>query len=155
MGGLKQEEEAIFKAIVESDVIRYTVQPAAAVPTLLVSDAAAAAWAWAAYVVVVAAAVVPNPCWICGLFVSTPTVEAFQSDIAVASGAAGAEVDLGIVCATSELFAVVEGKSLWLPLPYPVRVAGSPAISLRIRKSTAVSAAGWSVKVSIAAAVGT
>jgi hypothetical protein len=149
-----QEVKSMFQAMVESGNVRYTVQPAAAAPTLLVSDAAAAAWAWAAYVQVVAAAVLPNPCWICGIFVSTPTVEAFQSDIAIATGAGGAETDLAIVSATTELFAVVEGKSLWIPLPYPIKVIGTPRLALRIRKSSAASAAGWSVKVSIAAAVG-
>lgn len=149
-----QEVKSMFQAMVESGNVRYTVQPAAAAPTLLVSDAAAAAWAWAAYVQVVAAAVLPDPCWICGIFVSTPTVEAFQSDIAIATGAAAAETDLAIVSATTELFAVVEGKSLWIPLPYPIKVIGTPRLALRIRKSSAASAAGWSVKVSIAAAVG-
>jgi len=151
---LSSRVSASFKALVDSGNIRYTVQPVGA-PTALVSDGAAAAWAWAAYVQVVAAGTVPDPCWITGIYVSTPVVEAFQSDIAIATGAAAAEVDLAIVCATEELFAVVEGKSLWLPIPYPVKVVGSPRLALRIRKSTAASAAGWSVKVGIAAAVGT
>lgn len=150
----KNEIDQLWMALVQSGNIRYTVQPAAAVPTLLVSDAAAAAWAWAAYVQVVAAAVLPNPCWICGISYSTPTVEAFQSDIAIATGAGAAEVDLAIVSATSELFAVVEGKSETITLPYPIRVVGTPRLALRIRKSSAASAAGFSVKVNIAAAVG-
>ncbi|MDD4986973.1 MAG: hypothetical protein PHQ43_14590 [Dehalococcoidales bacterium] len=151
--GLKAEVDQIFNAVVNSANVRHTVQPVGA-PTAMVSDGAAAAWAWAAYVQIVAAATIPNPCWLTGVFLTTPVVEAFLSDIAIASGAAAAEVDLAIVHAGEELFAVVEGKSIWIPLAYPVRIDGSPRLAGRIRKSSAASAAGWSLKVGIAAAVG-
>lgn len=152
--GLKSEVDQTFLALVESGNVRETVQPVGAV-IAAVSDAAAAANAWSAYVEIVAAAVIPNPCWLTCVYLSTPVVEAFISDLAIASGAGAAEVDLAIVHAVSELFAVVEGKSLQLTLPYPIKIAGSPRLAVRIRKSTAASAAGWSLKVGIASAVGT
>ena len=152
--GLPGEVKSSFQVLVESANIRYTVLPAGAAGTLMVSDGAAAAWAWAAYVQITAAAVIADPSWLVGVFLSTPTVEAFQSDIAIASGAGAAEVDLAIVSATSELFAVVEGKSLWIPLPHPIKLDGSPRLAGRVRKSTAASAAGWSLKVMLATAIG-
>jgi len=154
MGSIRTETDQVFLTLVESGNIRYTVQPVGA-PTAAVSDGAAAAWAWSAYVQIVAAAVVPDPCWLTGVYLTTPVVEAFLSDVAIASGALAAEVDLAIVHAGEELFAVVEGKSLYLPLPYPVKIIGSPRLATRIRKSSAASAAGWSLKVGIAAAIGT
>ncbi|MDD4985406.1 MAG: hypothetical protein PHQ43_06405 [Dehalococcoidales bacterium] len=152
--GLKQEVDQLFNALVESQNVRQVLHPAGAV-VAAVSDGAAAANAWSAYVQIVAAAVIPNPCWLVGVCLSTPVVEAFISDVAIASGAGAAEVDLAIVHAVSELFAVVEGKSLWLPLPYPIKIVGSPRLATRIRKSTAASAAGWSLKVAIATGIGT
>ncbi len=152
--GVPQETKATYKTLVESDLIRYTVQPVGA-PTAAVSDAAAGAWVWSAYVQIVAAAAVPNPCWLCGVFITTPVVEAFLADFAIASGVALAEVDLAMVHFGSELFAVVEGKNTPYMLPHPIRIVGSPRLAVRVRKSTAASLAGASMKLLIAAAVGT
>lgn len=144
--GLKQEVDALYAAQIESAAVRQVVYPAAAAPTAAVSDGAAAAWAWSAYVQIVAAAVIANPCWLVGLHVSTPVVEAFIGDFAIASGAGGAEVDLAIFPFTEELFAVVEGKSVIIPC-HPIKIVGTPRLAVRIRKSSAASAAGASIKV--------
>lgn len=151
---MSSQVNQLYQAEVGSDNVRYTVQPVGA-PTAAVSDAAAAAWAWSAYVQIVAAAVIPNPCWLYGVFLTTPVVEAFLCDIAIATGGAGAEVDIAIVHAGEELFAVVEGKSLQLLLPKPVKITGTPRLATRIRKSSAASAAGWSLKVGLIAGLGT
>ncbi|MDD5547098.1 MAG: hypothetical protein PHO67_08110 [Candidatus Omnitrophica bacterium] len=66
-----------------------------------------------------------------------------------------AEVDLAMVHFGSELFAVVEGKNTPYMLPHPIRIVGSPRLAVRVRKSTAASLAGASMKLLIAAAVGT
>lgn len=152
--GVPQEVKSTYKALVESGLIRYTVQPVGA-PIAAVSDGAAGAWVWSAYVQIIAAAVLPNPCWLCGIHVTTPVVEAFLADFAIASGAGGAEVDLAMFHFGSELFAVVEGKNTPYYLPYPIQIVGSPRLAVRIRKSTAASAAGATIKALIAAAVGT
>ena len=154
---LKAEVDQLFLATIESGNIRYTLQPVAA-PTVLVSDGAAAAWAWAAYVQIVAAAVIPNPCWLCGIICHTGVVETFEGDIAIARGAAAAEVDLALFHIIAEVGNITpaDGISVSVPplLPYAVRIAGSPRLACRLRKSTAASAAGISLKVLIASAVG-
>ena len=154
---LKSEVDQLFLATVESGNIRYTLQPIAA-PTTLVSDGAAAAWAWSAYVQIVSAAVIPNPCWLCGIICHTGVVETFQGDIAIASGAAAAEVDLAMFHIIAEVGTITpaDGISVSAPplLPYAIRIAGSPRLACRLRKSTAASAAGVSLKVLIANAIG-
>lgn len=152
--GLKSEMDATFNALVESGNIRYTVEPNLAAGIAAVSDGVVGAWAISPYVQIVAAAVVPNPCWFCGIIISTPVVEAFESDIVIAIGAGAAEVDIAAFYATSELFAVVEGKNTAYYLPFPIKVTGTPRFAVAIAKSTAASAAGWSLKIAIAAAVG-
>jgi hypothetical protein len=95
---------------------------------------------------IVAAGTIADPCWLVGLHISTPVIEAFIGDFAIASGAALAEVDLAIFPFAEELFAVVEGKSVTISCP-PIRINGSPRLAVRVRKSTAASAAGASIKV--------
>jgi hypothetical protein len=145
---------ANYLALINSGNIKQVVYPVAA-PTAAISDGAAAAWAWSAYVQIVAATTIPNPSWLVGVFMSTPTVEAFTADFAIATGAGGAEVDQAIFPFNEQLFAVVEGKSVTQFLPYPIRLAGQPRLSVRVRKSSAASAAGVSLKVIIATGVGT
>lgn len=156
MGSIKSEVDSSFLALVESGNIRYTTLPVAALATLLVSDGVVAAWAWAPYIQVVAAAVAPDPCWLCGISVHTGVVETFEGDIAVASGAGAAEVDLAMFHVVSGIPTAV-GVSTAGPLflPYPIRVVASPRFAVRLRKSSAASAAGCSVKLIVAAAVGT
>jgi len=154
---LKSEVDQLFLATVESGNIRYTLQPVAA-PTALVSGGAAAAWAWAPYVEIVAAAIIPNPCWLCGIICHTGVVETFSGDIAIASGAAAAEVDLALfhIIAEVGIITPADGISVSVPplLLHLVKIVGSPRLACRLRKSTAASAAGVSLKVLIASAVG-
>jgi len=144
-----------FRALVESGNVRQVVYPAGAAPTAAVSDGAAAAWAWSAYVQIVAAGTITDPSWLVGVFMCRPVVEAFTGDFAIASGAAAAEVDLAIFPFDEELFAVVEGKSVTQYLPYPIKITGAPRLAVRVRKDTAASAAGVSLRVIMAEAVGT
>ena len=167
MPPVSRQIDSTFLALVESGNIRYTTAPVAAAPVAIVSDGVVAAWAWAPYVQIVAAAVIPAPCWLCGFTIHTVAVESHNADIAIASGAAAAEVDLAIVHysgtwpvigVTAALIAAavpreVYSSTIWLP--YPVRIAASVRLAARIRKSTAVSVAGVSIKAMLAAAVGT
>ena len=164
--GLGARVRSSFRAQVESGNIRYTTAPVAAAPVAIVSDGVVAAWAWAPYITIVAAAVIPTPCWLCGVVIHTAVVENHNGDIAIASGAAATEVDLAmfhyagviaIVGATAALVAnaqpvTIASSTIWLP--YPIRIATSLRLAGRVRKSTAVSAAGVSVKVILASAVG-
>ena len=164
--GLKSEVDQVFLAAVESGNIRYTTAPVAAAPVAIVSDGVVAAWAWAPYVQIVAAAVIPAPCWLVGVTMHTVAVESHTADLAIASGALAAEVDLAmvhysgvwpVVGVTAALIAnavarVVDSFTIWLP--YPIRIATSIRLAGRIRKSSAASAAGVSVKVILASAVG-
>jgi len=153
MGGLKNEVDEVFLAQVESGNIRYNMYPVGA-GVAAVSDAGAAAWAWSAYVEIVAAAVIPNPGWLTGVFMHLPVVEAFYGDYAIAIGALGAEADVAEVPFGEELFAVVEGQTVFVPLAYPIRINGTPRVAVRLRKDTAASAAGCTMKIQIASAVG-
>jgi hypothetical protein len=154
MGSLKNEVDQLFLAHVESGNIRYNMYPVGA-GVAAVSDGAAAAWAWSAYVQIVAAAVIPNPGWLTGVFMHLPVIEAFYGDYAIAIGGAGVEVDLAEVPFGEELFAVVEGQTFFVPLAYPIRIVGTPRVAVRLRKDTAASAAGCTMKIQIASAVGT
>ena len=152
--GLSSFVKSLYQRNIGSDLVRTTVQPVGAL-TLAASDAAAGAWVWSAYVQIVAAAVIPNPCWLLGIHMDTPTVEAIQADLAIATGAGAAEVDIAMFCIAEELFAVVEGKSVDIMLPVPIRIAGTPRLAVRVRKNTGASAAGVSIKVYIGEAIGT
>lgn len=152
--GVPQEVKATYKAIVENGNSKQVVYPVAA-GVAAVSDGAAAAWAWSAYVQIVAAAVIPNPCWLVGVFLTLPVVEAFYGDFAIATGAALAEVDQAIFPFSEQLFAVVEGQNQAQYLPYPIKIIGSPRLAVRLRKNTAASAAGCTCKVIVATGIGT
>lgn len=155
--GVPQEVKATYMALVESGLVRYQTLPAAAAPTALVSDGAAAAWAWMAnYVQIAAADVIPNPCWLVGATIHTGVVETINGDIAIATGAAGFEVNLAMFHFVSGIPTAV-GVSVAGPiwLPYPIKIVGSPRVAANIRKDTAASAAGVSIKLILATAVGT
>lgn len=155
--GLKAEIDQIFLAKVHSAAVRYTLQPVAA-PTLLVSDAVVGAWAWAPYIQIVAAGLIPNPCWLCGISLHTGVVETFEGDIAIASGAAVAEVDLAMFHIIAEVGDITPADGISVSAPplllYPVMIENSPRLAVRLRKSTAASLAGVSLKVVLANAVG-
>lgn len=151
---LSQFVKSMFRAQIESVNVRYVVQPVGA-PTAAVSDGAAAAWAWAAYVQIVAAATITDPSWLCGITIHTGVVETFNGDFAIASGAAAAEVDLAmfhVVAGIPTAVGVSVAGPLWLP--YPIKIVGAPRLAVRVRKDTAASAAGVSLKVILAEAVG-
>jgi len=125
-----------------------------------VSDGAAAAWAWSAYVQIVAAAVIADPCWLAGIHFHTNAVETFYGDVAIASGAAAAEVDLAIIPVRSIVVgATAMVIATWTDLPIllanAIRIDGSPRLAVRIRKDTAASAAGGTLKVICLTGLGT
>ena len=164
--GLKSEVDQVFLAAVQSGNIRYITAPVAAAPVAVVSDGVVAAWAWAPYIQIVAAAIIPDPCWLCGVTMHTVAVESHTADLAIASGALAAEVDLAmvhysgvwpVIGVTAALIAnavarVIDSSTIWLP--YPIRIVGTPRLAGRVRKSSAASAAGISVKCILASAVG-
>ena len=157
---LPQEVRSSFRSLVESGNIRYVVQPAG-VGVQMVSDGAAAAWAWAAYVQIVIAGTITDPSWLCGITIHTAAVATHTGDIAIASGAAAAEIDLAIlyynallVGVTANTVGMAMGDSNKY-LPFPIRIAGAPRLAGRVRKSTAASLDGVTMKVLLAVAVGT
>ena len=157
---LKNEVDALFLGNVESQNMRQVVYPAAAVGTAAISDGAAIAWAWSAYVQIVVAGTIADPCWLCGIHFHTNAVETFYGDVAIAIGAALAEVDLAIIPVRSILVgatAQVDATLTDLPilLPVPIKIVGSPRLAVRIRKDTGVSAAGGTLKVICLTGLGT
>lgn len=149
----------IFLAEVESQNVRQVVYPVGA-GVAAVSDAAAIAWAWSAYVQIVAAAAIANPCWLCGIHFHTNAVETFYGDVAIASGAAAAEVDLAIIPVRSIVVGVTAmliatWTDLPILLPKPIKIIGSPRLAVRIRKDTGASAAGGVLKVICLTGLGT
>lgn len=156
---LKGRVSQIFLADVESQNVRQVVYPVGA-GVAAVSDGAAAAWAWSAYVQIVAAAVIANPCWLVGIIFHTNAVETFYGDIAIARGAALAEVDLAIIPVRSILVGITaQVIATWtdLPilLPKPIKITGTPRLAVRIRKDTGASAAGGVLKVIALTGLGT
>lgn len=159
MGAWFRWIRALFLSLVQSQNVRQVVYPVAA-GVAAVSDAAAAAWAWSAYVQIVAAATIADPCWLAGIHFHTNAVETFYGDLAIASGAIGAEVDLAIIPVRSIVVGVTAmviatATDLPISLPKPIRIVGSPRLSVRIRKSTAASAAGGTLKAICLTGLGT
>lgn len=157
--GLKDQVDALYLADIESQNVRQVTYPVAA-GVAAVSDGAAAAWAWSAYVQIVAAAVIANPCWLVGIHFHTNAVETFYGDVAIASGALAAEVDLAIIPVRSILVGVTAmviatWTDLPILLPKPIKIIGSPRLAVRIRKDTGVSAAGGVLKVICLTGLGT
>ena len=156
---LKAEVDALFLAEVENQNTRQVVYPVAA-GVAAVSDNAAAAWAWSAYVQIVAAAAIANPCWLVGIHFHTNAVETFYGDLAIARGAAGAEVDLAIIPVRSIVVGVTAMViATWTDLPIlllkPIKIIGSPRLAVRLRKSTGASLAGGIIKVICLTGLGT
>ena len=151
---------ALLASKVNSQNVRYEVHPAGA-GVAIVSDGVAAAWAFPgadAHVEIVAAAIITAPCQIAGLFILANTLEAAcYADIAIGVGPDGADIDRFIASYFSELApaAGVVRPVVFVPAPYPVRVATSLRLSGRIRKSSVASGVGVTVKVLLATAVGT
>ena len=159
MGSIRTETDQLFLALVESQNIRQVVYPVGA-GVAAVSDNAAAAWAWSAYVQIVAAAIIANPCWLAGIHFHTNAVETFYGDLAIASGAAAAEVDLAIIPVRSIVVGVTAMViATWTDLPIDlsalIKIVGTPRLAVRIRKSTGASLAGGTLKVICLTGLGT
>ena len=146
MSGLRSEVDAIYQTLVESQAIRVVSYPAAWAGFNMVSDGAAAAQAWMANdVQIVAAATVAANCLLVGVSLGLPQVEAFQADIRISVGGAGAEVDyIEVPCGTN-VWPVVEWHFPVLLFPLPIRLVGQPRLAYNMRKSTAASAAGFNI----------
>ena len=141
--GAKNEIDAIYLTLWQSGNARVVHYPDTVAGINAISDAAAVAGAWSAYVQVVAAAAIANPCWIVGIALGTPQVEAFNGQIAIASGAIAAEVDLADVRVGTNVWPVVEWNFPTIALLQPIQVIASPRLAVRIRKDTGVSLAGF------------
>lgn len=140
--GVPQFVKSQELAEVLSDNIRVVQYPAAWAGFNLVSDGAAAAQAYmAAAGVIVAAATVADPCWLVGIELGLPQVEAFECDIQILSGA----VVIATFHAGTNVFPVVEWAYPKFMFPSRIRLAGAPALNYNIRKSTAASAAGFNI----------
>jgi len=130
--------------------VRYWVYPrgagaAGAVSADIVGDGASIAWAWNDEVAIVAVDVIPDPCWLAGIFThlqSCPGPAAWYGDLAILANAA----IIAIISTGSELATPVEGINNLNWLPKPVRLDGQPALGGAIRKDTAASAAGVHVR---------
>jgi len=133
-----------------SEQVRYEVHPAAAIGVAIISAGAVGAWNWAAYVEIVVANTIPDPCWLTGVFMHLPTTEAFYADFGIASGALAGEEDLVEIPFDEEKFVVVEGKTYFVSLPIPILIVGSPRMAAHVRKNTAASAAGVTMKIQVA-----
>jgi len=141
---LKNEVDAIYLSLVETGNIRVVEYPAAWGGINLISDGVIAANTWmAADIQIVAAAVVANPCWLLGIELGVPVVEAFECDIRISIGGAGVEVDYAELSNGCNAFPVVGWNYPFLALPFPIRLAGTPRVAYNIRKSTAASLAGF------------
>ncbi|KKL90466.1 hypothetical protein LCGC14_1904440, partial [marine sediment metagenome] len=83
-------------------------------------------------------------------------VETHYGELALATGAGAAEVDFALISYVMGIPTAV-GISLALPtmLPVPVRLLGQPRLAGRIRKDTAASAAGGTIKLLLMEGLGT
>ena len=152
-----QQLKALYQSKMGSTLQKYVTYPAGAVGTACVSDGAAAAWAWSAYVQIVAAAAVADPCWLVGLVLAAPAVEACQLDIGIAIGGAGSEVDIAFIPFQFGGTPTAVGIDIVTPifLPFPIRINGTPRLSCKVRKSTGASAAGGTLKLICMTGLGT
>jgi len=121
MGSLKNEVDEVFKAAVESGLIRYEAFPAAEVPC--------AVGAWAQLYAAAASPVVPH--WLCGFQMSVATGLVVEQSWRVSvgyGGADGAAIAANVVIVTNWPLVVIGaaaaamGGALGGWLPYPVRI---------------------------------
>ncbi len=147
---------SMYQTLVESGNIRYSVHPLGGAGIAAVSDGVVAAWAISPYVEIVAAAVIVDPTWLIGISFHTGVVETFYGEIVIASGAAGFEVPLAIIPVVAGIPSAV-GVAVAGPynLPFPIKIVGTPRLAAAVYKSTAASAAGGTLKVLVATAIGT
>lgn len=142
--GLPEDIRSLYLAEVQSENIRITQYPIAWAGFNLVSNNAIAAQTYIANPTeIFGADVLPDPCWLMGISLGLPAVEAFQADIRIASGAALDEATLVEFAAGNNSWAVAEWffPNIWFPKP--IRIVASPRMAYNIRKSTGPSAAGF------------
>ena len=158
--GLKNLSESIYNTIVGSGNVRQNVLPIGA-GVAIVSDGAAAAWAYPAanaHVTIQAAGLLPAaPCWFCGVSILANNLEVgCYADLAIGFGPDGAGIDVAEFSYYNELAAGagVVATTPVIMLPYPIRIATNLRICGRIRKSSAASGVGITVKVIVATALG-
>lgn len=153
---LPQEVSSSYQALVESGNIRYSVHPLGGAGVAAVSDGVVGAWVISPYVEIIAAAVLTDPSWLVGVSFHTGVVETFYGDIVIASGAIGAEVPLAIIPVVAGVPTAV-GVAVAGPynLPHPVKITGAPRMAVALYKSTGASAAGGTLKIFVATAIGT
>ncbi len=138
--GLYPEFQALYNGLIESQNLRMVQYPNTAAGFNLISDNAAAAGAYrAAAGVIVAAAALANPCWIIGISLGQPVVEAFRATFTILEGAV--EIirfgDIG-----TNVFPVLEWTYPHIYFPWK-KVLASPALNFNIEKDTGASLAGW------------
>ena len=157
---LKSEVDQLWFALVESGNLRENAYPIGA-GVAVVSDGAAAAWAYPGanlHVVIQAAGLLPaDPCWLVGVaFLANNLEVACFADLAIGFGADAAGIDRAEFPFYNELAA---GAGVVAPVHIarclPIRIPGNPIVSGRIRKSSAFSGVGITVKVLIASGLGT
>jgi hypothetical protein len=146
----------LYRKGIASANLRYTVYPIGAA-VAIVSDGAAAAWAYPAanaHVTIQAAGLLPaDPCWLVGVAMIANNLEAACfADLAIGFGVDGAGIDRAEFAFYNDVAAgagITQTKQFAL-LPDPILIAGNPRVSGRIRKSSAASGVGITVKVIIA-----
>jgi hypothetical protein len=153
--------KALWQAHIGSTLQKPNVAPGGlnlgVVGVQAISGGAAATQVWSPYVQIVAATIIPDPCWIVGFMFNNFLLDApFDGDFAIASGAGGFEVDLIEVPQVGYVASAVgEGATPVVFLPFPVKILGSPRLAVRVRKLSAASAAGATLKLCIYAGLGT
>lgn len=119
----------LFNSLIASELLRHGVFPtsadgvAAAAVTL---TAAAVAWTWGAWAQVVAAAGVTAEVQIIGFTLENFVGAHAQGEVAISSGAAAVEVELGRFPIVSPVYT----------FPKPIRVPASTRLAARYRTST-------------------
>lgn len=157
---LKAEVDQLFLALVQTGNIRYNAMPIGAA-VAVVSDGAAAAWAYPAanlHINIQNAGLLPSdPSWLVGIVILANNLEvACYADLAIGFGADAAGIDRAEFPYFNEIAAVAASNLIMLAyyLPYPIRITGNPRVAGRIRKSSAASGVGITVKVIVASAIG-
>ncbi len=153
--------KALYQAYLGSTLQKYNVTPGAAAlgatGVQAISDGGAATQVWSAYVTVIAAATIPDPCWLVGaIFWLAITDAPLNCDFAIASGGAGSEVDLVELPVVAYVpTAVGMGAIPSCYLPFPIKLLGQPRLSVRIRKLSAAGVQGMTCKLIIMTGLGT
>ena len=156
-----QQLKALWQAHLGSTNQKYNVTPGAtalgATGVQAISDGAAITQVWSAYVTVIAAATIPDPCWLVGaIFWLAITDAPLNCDFAIATGTAGSETDLvelPVVAYVPSAAGMGVVPSVYLP--FPIKLLGQPRLSVRIRKLSGAGVQGMTCKLIIMTGLGT